>query len=141
MNERQIIRRLARRVRTYLRAFRETVGVIYEDMAGACAIGSMILYKILRSIGLPATFVVGWWQRGCHRTPHAWLELDGEIIDVTATQFGYRTAVLFTDAEDDHYERFSRGPAAIRHVNAWDKGQSPADHADFVDAAVSVALG
>lgn len=140
MNERQIIRRLARRVRTYLRAFRETVGVFYEDMAGACAIGSMILYRILRSIGLPAKFVVGWWARGCHRSPHAWLELDGEIIDVTATQFGYRTAVLFTDAEDECYERWRRGPAAIRQVNTWTKGQSPREHSSFIDAAVSVAL-
>lgn len=141
MNERQIIRRLARRVRMYLRAFRETVGVIYEDMAGACAIGSMILYKILRAIGLPATFVVGCYSRGIHRSSHAWLELDGEIIDVTATQFGYRTAVLFTDAEDDHYEQCKRGPLAIRIVNTWSKGQAPSEHSDFIDAAVSVALG
>lgn len=51
---------------------------------GCCQDTSLILAKYLHAKGFGISYVVSGW-RG--RKSHAWLELDGVIIDITADQF------------------------------------------------------
>jgi len=138
---RNILRRLGVWVRRFLREQRHLTKVVDPNMAGGCAICSMILWFVLRRMGLRPTFVVGYYRDDTRESPHAWLELDGEIIDATASQFGHRRAVLFTEDDDDRYSPHRRGWRAIRTVNHWGYGQSPAHHVMTIDAAVAGILG
>ena len=62
----------------------EPTWMIYkEDLAGMCAIASRALCTVLRSHGYRAKFVLAQYGLGSH----CWVELDGWIIDITATQF------------------------------------------------------
>lgn len=50
------------------------------DLEGGCAVGSyFLLREMKKKLGLDATFIAG----PCH----AWIEYDGYIYDVTASQF------------------------------------------------------
>lgn len=51
---------------------------------GSCSDASLLLARFLDDVGYgPATYVIG-WRGPCS---HAWLELDGLLIDITADQF------------------------------------------------------
>ena len=141
MDEREIVRRLALRVRRALLALQRREPDIFDrNLAGACALGSTMLFILLRAIGLRPAFVVGVYLDERHRSTHAWLELDGEIVDVTATQFGHRP-FFTTESEDDRYEPIYRGGRALDAVMRWRPGQSPAAHFFTIDAAVTRVLG
>lgn len=141
MNEREIVRRLAMRVRRSLLALqRREHQTFARNLAGTCTVGSMIFFLVLRAIRLRPVFVVGVYLDDRHESPHAWLELDGEILDVTATQFGHRP-FFTTDADDDRYEPIYRGARALFDVMHWRAGQSPALHVYAIDAAVRRVLG
>lgn len=51
----------------------------HDNLCGMCVICSYILYKKLKKAGYKPYFVSTWG--------HAFIELDGYILDVTATQF------------------------------------------------------
>lgn len=149
-----LVRRAVHRLR---RAFPDTIGA---DLAGGCAIASSILAFTLQQLGLRAKLVVGvyddrrsagvsatgWRFVGC-MTSHAWVELDGLILDVTATQFRGHPAVYVTDVRDHRYSAQHIGQHAKRALVRWTtaKGaaryQAPVLHAEFVrDAAKEIAL-
>lgn len=58
--------------------------IVKEDLAGMCAVASRALCTVLRNHGYKAKFVLAQYCFGSH----CWVELDGWIIDITATQFG-----------------------------------------------------
>ncbi len=149
-----LVRRAVHRLR---RAFPDTIGA---DLAGGCAIASSILAAALQRLGLRAKLVVGvyddrraagfcaTWFRfvGC-LSSHAWVELDGLILDVTATQFRGHPAVYVTDVRDHRYYARHVGQHAKRALLRWTmaKGaaryQAPVLHARFVRlAAEEIAL-
>jgi hypothetical protein len=73
---------------------------IYEDLCGACAICSVALCKSLKKFGYKPDLVNGMYEGyACH----CWVELDGKIYDITATQFGLKDKVFITDVDDFNY--------------------------------------
>jgi len=59
-----------------------------EDLTGACAIASYVLYRVLRKLNVSAKFALG--------DNHCWVQCSDWVIDLTATQFGYKEKVLFS---------------------------------------------
>jgi hypothetical protein len=55
-----------------------------DDLAGACAIASYTLWRVLRRRGHKADFIACYYT---DYSAHCWVELTGYIIDLTATQF------------------------------------------------------
>lgn len=95
------------------------------NLAGACACASWNLRRALRHIGVEAIFVVGLYLAGdrSDEREHAWVTVDGSIVDVTATQFGIRRRVHVTAGK--RYREDRRGRAAVRLVNdEWGRDRS-----------------
>jgi hypothetical protein len=86
-NEIPIARNIATEVRkwvsgTYVKNF-ENFG---SDLAGLCAIASYHLFKALRTAGINCWFVINKWNS------HSFVLLENDmVIDITATQFSYKT--------------------------------------------------
>ena len=55
------------------------------DLCGSCAIVSAILFKVLKDGGYNPFFWCG--ENFCQGGGHCWVEVDGFIVDLTATQF------------------------------------------------------
>lgn len=148
MNERDTFRKLGLAVRKHLFRLRNYYPeAIAPDLTGACAIGSVIMVRLLRRMGLAPVLVVGTYESKTTSSPHAWVELDGEIIDVTATQFGrHLPSVLFAGTDDDRYTSVHRGRAAIVETQRWSKApgavreQAPSRHERDIRAAVREIL-
>lgn len=148
MSEKDTIRKLGLAVRKHLyRLHRYYPEAIARDLTGACAIGSVIMTRLLRRMGLAPVFVVGVYESSTQNSPHAWVELDGEIVDVTATQFGrHLPAVLFTGADDERYTESHRGRGALVQTNRWckEKGamadQAPSRHERDIRVAIREIL-
>lgn len=143
MTEKTLIRRVGLVVRRFLRRLRRYYPEsITEDFMGACAIASTTLTRILKRCGLPATFVLGrFYTPAGQHSSHAWVEVDGVIVDVTATQFGKLPAVLFTKACDPRYDPYWRGRGALRIANGWGKDQAPARHEGDINETVRALCG
>src|SRR5574337_1068867 len=73
----------------------------YSDLAGACALGSFILYEELKNLGLFPKFVLGTHHHCCFGD-HCWVELNNDIIDVTATQFN-ESGLVVCPIDDHRY--------------------------------------
>lgn len=62
-----------------------------KDMGGACGVASMHLLNLANKRGFNPTFVSGFFAGPKNIISksggHCWIEYDGHIIDVTATQF------------------------------------------------------
>ncbi|EQB0441288.1 hypothetical protein ACYAE2_002300 [Pseudomonas aeruginosa] len=84
---------------------------------GCCGVVSELLGDYLNNhLGLRVEYVCGEKDGGSH----AWIELDGAVIDITSDQFEGRPPV-FIDAKDTWYtswEETSRH-LAIHHPGAW----------------------
>ena len=96
-----------------------TVG---RDLAGECALASM---RIAYAVGDASAFRTGFFmrarvlygRRGRYPHPHAWCEVDGAIVDATATQFGRFPAVyVVAAAGTDRYVERADGAQAIAEV-------------------------
>jgi hypothetical protein len=93
-----------------------------RDLAGQCALASM---RIAETVGDASVFRVGFFmrretflgRRGRYPSPHAWCQVAGTIVDVTATQFGRFPAVYVVAAVDtDRYVECAQGAQAIGEV-------------------------
>ena len=82
-----------------------------DRLAGLCTACSLALAVSLQSDGIEAEFVHG--RYGCKYLgcPHSWVEAEGSIIDVTATQFHWRRAKVFIcQTGHQKYIAFKRYP-------------------------------
>lgn len=75
-----------------------------SDLMGGCAIASTRLFLELQKLGIPAEL--------CVTHTHAFLVVDGHILDVTATQFKLYTIEfefppIFFEKESDFFGRFN----------------------------------
>lgn len=143
MDEISLIRRVGLVVRRFLHRLRRYYPDNFtERLEGACAIGSATLARILRRCGLPATFVLGrfYCPSGAYSS-HAWVEVDGAIVDVTATQFGRLPAVLVAKVGDQRYDPYWRGNGAVGIANGWGKYQAPKRHRRDINATVRALCG
>lgn len=80
-----------------------------RTLSGCCWSLSRDLYRRLRAAGFAPSLRHGTFDAKCHY----WLELDGAILDVTATQFGRYPAVWFP-ADPAHYRPRCRECAMTR---------------------------
>lgn len=66
-------------------------------LQGACLIASYALYQVLKANSYSPKLVLGTdWKLV---SSHAWIELDGYVLDITSTQFGYKKEVLAIKAD------------------------------------------
>lgn len=106
---------------------------ITSDLQGACAIASYTLWLILRAKGIPAVFVLT--AEGCDA--HCWIETQGHIVDITATQFGGpEIAITPLTAKRLTWNNFKwvygksyrlENSKALARANTWDD-QSPKNY-------------
>lgn len=97
-----------------------------RDLAGECALASM---RLALALGDVSSFRVGFFmrsrtlygRRGRYPHSHAWCNVGGTIVDVTATQFGRFPAVYaVAAAESDRYvERADGGQAIAEVMREW----------------------
>lgn len=106
----------------------ETCG-FYEDLCGACAIGSALLIKEAKRL-LNVTLTLK-----CNQG-HAWTEYHGMIYDVTASQFGHERRVKalkrgrldgeIVSLDLYRYETLNSGQSALEEINeSWPSLQRP----------------
>jgi len=83
---------------------------------GQCAIASWMLCELLRMRGADPVFVLGSFCRPDGRLEdHAWVEVDGMIVDATASQFGLPD-VRVSGVGDERYVPSARGRDAYLEV-------------------------
>lgn len=132
--------RLLRYTRRQLHRFRAAhPKVVHRCLCGACAIGSLLLYNVLRRLGYEVSFVLGWFKRKGGYCPHAWLLAGRRIVDVTATQFGL-PAVFITHVTDERYVPWGRDDDAIERANRWGLGQAPITYTSAIESMVMRTL-
>lgn len=76
-----------------------------RDLAGACLCSSFLVFLYLKSKGSNPKLIIG--------DGHAYCTLYNTVIDLTATQFGIKNAILITDI--NKYERDKRVNFAIQN--------------------------
>lgn len=90
------------------------------NLTGLCGISSFILKKAFEKYGYKANLVYGnFYQQG----GHAWIECDGFIWDITATQFGEKEKVLITHLYDERY--IYAEPMNVTDFRYWSNCQKP----------------
>lgn len=97
------------------------------DLETACAVASYRLAKALQEKGLPAVLVQGLFFRPQNDwgLDHCWVEIAGQILDVTATQFNVKEKVLIVPATDPRFRPIHRGDAALKDLTEWPSEQQP----------------
>jgi hypothetical protein len=101
-----------------------------EDLGCMCATASFALYTELKKNGYDCVFVSGRFKDWCD---HCWVEIDGMIVDITATQFsGIEDDVLVVPSNDDRYKPYSSrsrrknmGNLSNMQKSGWPKEQAP----------------
>lgn len=155
------IHRVASRARQVLEQANDPVYHYSDALGGLCFIASKFLLRTLQLAGYQATFVAGdvllcspdtikllaerhtsaWGPSFASgdesllaaETTHCWVEYDGHIIDITATQFGvcepvFICPILNASIPDGQggghiYDAYCSGPKAERLIGAeWDSG-------------------
>lgn len=97
---------------------RERCGIFVPDtMPGCCAITSFVLQRALRKLGDRAEFCSGYFSHKHKITPHCWLEIDGRVIDPTASQFGI-PSLVYVPRTSANYMATRRGTRALSIARA-----------------------
>jgi hypothetical protein len=94
----------------------------FDDFCGACGLASaMIAFELQRPDSLvEGTFLKHQHNKLLRRETHCWVELDGYIVDATATQFGWYAAVHIEPViESINYVADKRGIQAVNSVRRW----------------------
>lgn len=108
--------------------------ISYKDLCGACGIGSWVLNRVYRRLGVNSHFVMGRYDKNSHFHDtyygnHCWLEIDKHIVDVTATQFGVPDRVFVTGFDNPCYRAEYYDRAAFCRLSRWgDQSQSSWRH-------------
>jgi hypothetical protein len=75
-----------------------------QELGGRCHLASRVLYKEARKSGLKVKMCTGWFENDFSAGGHCWIEFEGKIIDITATQFGIKDKIFITDVNDSRYD-------------------------------------
>ena len=131
-----LLARLVRATRRFLHRFRtDHPKVVHPCLCGDCAIGTLILYRVLLRLGYEAMYVLGWFKHEGQYCSHAWLYVGKRLVDVTATQFGL-PAVFIGRKNDPRYIPYAADERAIEGVRRWGLGQSPIHYTVSISTAV-----
>lgn len=115
------VKKIAKRVRKKVEGFSKTTDFYFPDLECWCAISSELLYRELAKHGIPSTFVVGSYKG----YGHAWIEVNGCIVDITATQFGVTKRVYVVKNTNKKYNGKLFGKAAFNDVyTTWPADQT-----------------
>lgn len=123
--EKQRIRRVAYMVREWAENYAKNHG-FSDTLESMCGIGSYVLWSRLRAAKILAYIVVN----DCH----AFVEVKGHLVDITATQFGFHRRVILRSfrwlpASSYVYWNIKEtggNDAAIRRIfNTWPARQKP----------------
>jgi predicted DNA-binding protein (UPF0278 family) len=110
----------------------EVYSIDPEDMQGACAISSYTVYRLLRSKGYEAEFVMAMDADDCEG--HCYVELKNWVIDLTPKQFDSELSDILVIKKEKYietipklkkYVRITRGKRAMSQLKEWSKEQSP----------------
>jgi hypothetical protein len=128
--------------RTFFKEWHDKVPDYDPNLGCWCAISSMILSMKLKENGINSTLVEGAYDyRGSVKellsapiaknsdVNHTWLEVNGKILDITATQFRNRKdvppKVLISDYKNSKYIPVVKGKKVLENFKYWPKDQSP----------------
>lgn len=132
-----MISEIAKKARIALENFREAGPQTWPlDMEGLCAHGALKVFYMLKKKGYSPKLVV-WNEAGdsAELGGHCYVECDGFIVDITATQFGLSKTILITNIKDRKNHEFWESPtfstddpeSFIDHLlgTDWDVHQIP----------------
>jgi len=122
------VKQIALRVREWAEVVRENTPQSdsygwYDDLCGMCAICSYELARRLKR--------AGFYPRVHVNESHSFVRVNKVIVDVTATQFGYRERVLIRSKSpgdwwnDGRSFRFGDKRGMKRAFRGWPKEQKP----------------
>ena len=106
------VKEIAESVREKCRLYALKDGNYCPDLTGLCAIASYILKSSLRKEKIKSRVICGvfdessnfeFWENE-EEDNHCWLEVDNEIVDITASQFGLED-IHITVAKDSRYKK------------------------------------
>lgn len=122
-NKKKLIYNVAKDIRKKSEAYAKKHR-LNNDLCGLCASASMALFHVLK-YNLEIYDVV------LMKAPtHCWVECEGIIIDITATQFGLQEKILFKKKGNVffHYD-YSHGKSIEKNDDEWNKwnGHGPQD--------------
>jgi|SRR5579871_1625802 len=114
-------------------------GSCYGDFGGACGLMSYALYTALKRLGRkPVLALAG---PPTQSFQHCWVEVDGLIVDLTATQFGYTKPVQITTRPSEWHKPLKfKGRRVITEIKRWVGSQSPLRHRRAIESAVNRVL-
>lgn len=75
---------------------------------GCCGAASELLAAFLKDRGYGKCAYISGWSENCDEGSHAWLELDGFIIDVTIDQFSHEAPKPMVSSDWSFHEKFNR---------------------------------
>lgn len=120
----------------------------FDDVTlqGACGIASLVLVRVLRRLGVQASFVMGYYgdpdnpYNDIDHPNHCWVKLQdrGLLIDVTATQFDVVERVHITSATNTRYTQLYNDRRAVFQLGRW-CGQSHVFYTSQLSAIVARA--
>lgn len=104
-----------------------------RDLAGHCGLAAMRVAALLQDadalrVGFYLKRETFCGRRGRYPNHHAWVQVDGTIVDPTAKQFGghHRAVHVVPVAEDDRYVETESGVDAIDAIlSDWCRGHLP----------------
>ena len=105
-----------------------------DSLTGCCAIASYLLHRTLTHLGIKSTLTMGrffvngrpsWDDDANEHCNHCWVVVDGQIVDVTASQFGCPDPVFVGPIDDDRYYVVRSGAAARHNILRDWNTQSP----------------
>jgi hypothetical protein len=118
------IENISKITREELQLFINNKGCFSLSWAGACAISSLLLAKVLRSCNYKAKFVVGFFLKNKKDYNHAFVIIDDKIVDITAGQFNLST-INIQCIKNSQYFIEKTGYNALHEINSWPGFQNP----------------
>ena len=144
---------LAKIVRTHIESTL-VPGYFQPDLTCACAVSSWTLWRLLKKQGVNANFISGRHIGNIYLSyekeidegravdishlgdGHCWVEVDNEIIDITATQFDKCDSVCIVKSDErklKYYIPQQSNLRAIREINqTWPLEQKPQTYKKYL---------
>lgn len=122
MNKRLLrkLERLAALTRRELSDFVLSKDCFEPDWACSCLVCSWVLEKVLKAHGIKAELCIGTYDHFCH----AFVLVDGFVVDITATQFR-NPEVVIEPFEGSDYKSEHKGAKAHKRSEHWPDEQNP----------------
>lgn len=118
LSPRKIAQKVRKKCEKYVKGLENSI--YGETLSCLCAVASKALQNELVEAGYNTKLVYG----NAFGDTHCWVELDGKIYDITATQFGVEEKVYVTDVNDEDYEK-EKEVKDLRFFSGWPIEQKP----------------